>query len=192
MTTGDERRFDWGSGWAAAGGLLATLILLGMVFLVAMSNRAREEALTSERHAYDVNLLTRGVDATLVRAEAALGTFVLDEDAKTTGNIYYSQWRLGGEQIFQLDRLVARDPKQSKRVDQLETLYNAAASSSQPPRGPFQPSAERSRSIFIIRRRSRPLALRSRRNSTKSPNPNAPRCRCGFRRPSYSPPRPTA
>jgi len=125
MTTGDERRFDWGSGWAAAGGLLATLILLGMVFLVSMSNRARDEALTSERHAYEVNLLTRGVEVTLVRAEAALGTFVLDEDARTTGNIYYSQWRLAGEQIFQLEKLVARDARQSKRVDELEKLYNA-------------------------------------------------------------------
>ncbi len=123
MTAGQELEFDWRRGGAAAAGLLATLILLGMVFLVAMSNRARDAALESERHAYDVNLLTRSVDATLVRSEAALGTFVLDEDERGTGNLFTSQWRLAGEQIRQLDGLVAGDAEQSRRVDQLERLY---------------------------------------------------------------------
>ena len=123
MTAGEEPTFDWGRGWAALGALFATLILIGMVVLVAMSNKARDEALESERHAYDVNLLARNVDATLQRSQNALGTFVLDEKAATSGNIYYSQWRLAGEQISQLDRLVAKDPAQSRRVDQLEALY---------------------------------------------------------------------
>ena len=125
MTTGEDQPFDWRRGGAAAGALLATLILLSMVVLVAMSNRARDNALESERHAYDVNLLARDVDATLVRSEAALGIFVLDESERTTGNIYYSQWRLAGEQIYQLDKLVATDAEQSKRVDDLERLYLA-------------------------------------------------------------------
>jgi signal transduction histidine kinase/ActR/RegA family two-component response regulator len=123
MTSGDDTRFDWGRGWAAAGALVAALILITMVVLVAVSNQARDAALDTERHAYDVNLLTRNVDATLLRSQSALGTFVLDEQARTSGNIYYSQWRLAGEQIYQLDRLVARDPAQSHRVDQLEELY---------------------------------------------------------------------
>ncbi len=123
MMSGEERTFDWGRGWAAAGAFLATLILLGMVVLVAMSNKARDAALESERHAYDVNLLTRNVDATLQRSQNALGTFVLDEKSATSGNIYYSQWRLAGEQINQLDKLVANDRQQSRRVDQLEYLY---------------------------------------------------------------------
>ena len=125
MTAQEDRSFDWGRGWAAAGGLLATLILLTMVVLVAMSNKARDAALTSERHAYDINLVTRGVDASLTRAEAALGRFVLDESVDTTGNIYYSQWRLAGEQITQLDQLVSNDREQSHRVDELEALYTA-------------------------------------------------------------------
>ncbi|MCA1653536.1 MAG: ATP-binding protein [Sphingomicrobium sp.] len=123
MTPTEELQFDWRRGGAAAAGLIATLILLGMVFLVAVSNHARDSALESERHAYDVNLLTRSVDATLVRAEAALGNYVLDEDERVTGNIYYSQWRLAGEEINQLDRLVASDPEQSRRVDDLEKIY---------------------------------------------------------------------
>ncbi len=123
MTSGDDNRFDWGRGWAAAGALVAALILITMVVLVAISNQARDAALETERHAYDVNLLTRNVDATLLRSQSALGTFVLDEQTRTSGNIYYSQWRLAGEQIAQLDRLVTHDDAQSRRVDQLEKLY---------------------------------------------------------------------
>ena len=90
---GDELQFDWRRGGAAAGALVATLILLAMVFLVAISNNARDEALEGERRAYDVTLLTRTVDASIARSEAALGRFVLDEDERGSGSIYYSQWR---------------------------------------------------------------------------------------------------
>ena len=94
-----------------------------MVVLVAMSNQARDRALAGERHAYDVNLLTRAVDASIARAEAGLGRFVLDENVETSGNIYYSQWRLAGQQINQLERLVRSDPQQRKRVQDLYQLY---------------------------------------------------------------------
>ena len=119
----DEDSFTWRGVGTASGALLAALVLLAMVFLVAMSSRARDEAVASERHAYDVTLLTRTLDASIARAEAALGRFVLDEQAETSGNIYYSQWRLAGQQIKQLDRLVAADAAQNARVDQLEQLY---------------------------------------------------------------------
>ena len=121
--SGDDLQFDWRRGGAAAGALLATLILLAMVVLVAMSNQARDRALEGERHAYDVNLLTRAVDASISRAEAGLGRFVLDEKVETSGNIYYSQWRLAGQQIRQLERLVRSDPEQRKRVLELMQLY---------------------------------------------------------------------
>ncbi len=119
----DENRFDWRRGGAAAGALVATLILLAMVVLVAFSNQARDDALEAERRAYDVTLLTRSVDASIARAEAALGRFVLDEKVPTSGNIYYSEWRLAGYQIGRLTRLVGKGPEQGRRVDELEQLY---------------------------------------------------------------------
>ncbi len=120
---GEDLQFDWRRGGAAAGALIATLILLAMVVLVAISNQARDRALEGERHAYDVSLLTRSVDASIARAEAALGRFVLDEDEKRSGNLYYSQWRLAEQQIAQLERLVRNDPRQRARVAELKELF---------------------------------------------------------------------
>ena len=120
---GEELHFDWRRGGAAAGGLIATLVLLAMVVLVALSNDARERALEAERRAYNVALVVRSVDASMSRAEAALGRFVLDEEVRTSGNIYYSQWRLAGHQISQLERLVRSSPEQRKRVQELARLY---------------------------------------------------------------------
>src|ERR671916_2001850 len=99
-------RFDWRRGGGAAAGLLAALVLLGMVFLVKFANDAREQALSAERHAYDVALVVRNVSANVSRAEAALARFVLDEDVKTSGNIYASNWQLAGYQIDQLRNLM--------------------------------------------------------------------------------------
>ncbi len=122
---GEENGFDWRRGGAAAGALVATLILLTMVLLVAMSNNARDAALERERHAYDVTLLVRTVDASIARSEAALGRFVLDEQVDSSGSIYANEWRMAGYQINQLARLVRRDPDQSARVAELRTVFRA-------------------------------------------------------------------
>jgi len=47
MRAGDEVRFDWRRGGAAAAGLVAALVLVVMVFLVAFANDARERALSA-------------------------------------------------------------------------------------------------------------------------------------------------
>jgi signal transduction histidine kinase/ActR/RegA family two-component response regulator len=120
---GDEIRFDWRRGGAAAGALVAVLLLLGLVYLVAASNQERDRALTLERSAYDVTLLTRSVDASIARSEAALGRFVLDE-RPNSGNIYYANWQLAGRQINQLARLVRDNPEQRQRIAELRELYN--------------------------------------------------------------------
>jgi signal transduction histidine kinase/ActR/RegA family two-component response regulator len=95
-----------------------------MVFLVKFANDAREQALSSERRAYDVALVVRNVSSNVSRAEAALARFVLDENVKTSGNIYSSAWQLGGYQIGRLKALEKTNPEQSRRVAELEQLYN--------------------------------------------------------------------
>jgi signal transduction histidine kinase/CheY-like chemotaxis protein len=120
---GEELRFDWRRGGAAAAGLVAALVLLAMVVLVAVSNEARERALGAERHAYDVALVVRNVSSAVSRSEAALARFVLDEDQKTSGNVYASNWQTAGYQINQLERLVRGNPEQQRRVYDLKQLY---------------------------------------------------------------------
>ena len=119
----DEIRFDWRRGGAAAAGLVAALILVGMVFLVKFANDAREQALDAERHSYEVALVVRNVSANVARSEAALARFVLDENEKTSGNIYASDWQLAGYQIDKLDELLRGSPDQLKRVSELKGLY---------------------------------------------------------------------
>src|SRR3954470_13709352 len=126
MRVGDEEeiRFDWRRGGAAAAGLVASLILVAMVFMVKFANDARERALSAERHTYEVALVVRNVSAKVAGAEAALARFVLDEDVKTSGNIYASDWQLAGYQINQLKLLEQGSPAQRIRVAQFQQLYD--------------------------------------------------------------------
>jgi signal transduction histidine kinase/ActR/RegA family two-component response regulator len=107
---------------ASAGAVVATLLLVVLMVMVTSSNRARDAAIASERHSYDVMLLTRSVDASIARSEAALGRYVLDEE-QTTGSLYYAEWRLAEQQIGQLRRLVRATPGQLARVGELRRLY---------------------------------------------------------------------
>jgi CHASE3 domain sensor protein len=123
MDDGEDVRFDWRRGGAAAAGLVAALVLVVMVFAVKFANDAREQALASERKAYEVALVVRNVSANVARAEAALARFVLDEDPKRSGNVYASAWRDAGYQIDQLEALERNNPEQLKRVAVVERLY---------------------------------------------------------------------
>jgi signal transduction histidine kinase/ActR/RegA family two-component response regulator len=128
MGDGEDVRFDWRRGGAAAAGLVAALVLLVMVFLVKVANDAREQALAAERQANEVALVVRNVSANVSRAEAALARFVLDEKVETSGNIYSSDWQLAGYQIDRLKAMERTSPEQRRRVDDLERLYDKRGS----------------------------------------------------------------
>src|SRR5438309_5716730 len=117
-------RFDWRRGGAAAAGLVMALVLVVMVFAVKFANDDRERALDAERQSNQVALVVRNVSANVSRAEAALARFVLDEDVKTSGNVYSSDWRLAGFQIRQLSDLMRNSPEQLRRVADLRRLYD--------------------------------------------------------------------
>ena len=125
MDLGDRvSGFDWRRTGAAAFALVASIVLGMLVFAVIKSSDGRDRAILDERHSYDVTLMTRSIDASIARAEAALGRFVVDEDSKTSGSIYYNEWRLAGAQIAELDRQVRADAvEQQERIDTLQRLY---------------------------------------------------------------------
>ena len=123
LGTAQARSSGWGRGaLASAGAVVATLLLIALMVMVTGSNRTREQAIVSERHSYDVMLLTRSADGSIARAEAALGRYVLDE-AQPTGTVYYNEWRLAERQIGQLERMVRTDSAQFGRVKELRRLY---------------------------------------------------------------------
>jgi signal transduction histidine kinase/ActR/RegA family two-component response regulator len=115
----------WRGVLASAGAVLAALLLVALMLMVTSSNQVRDEALASERHSYDVMLLTRTVDGTIARAEAALGRYVLDEDVKTSGSIYGTEWRQAQQLIAELRRQVRSNPEQLARVEALEKLFES-------------------------------------------------------------------
>jgi hypothetical protein len=92
----------WRRGWASVGAVLATIALVGLIVMVTLTNQARDRALDWERHTYDVMLLTRTVDASVARSEAALGRYV-----------------------DQLRKLVHNDAKQAARVADLTRSFEA-------------------------------------------------------------------
>jgi signal transduction histidine kinase/ActR/RegA family two-component response regulator len=114
---------SWRRGWASAGAIIATVLLIALVAMVTLSNQQRDDALGWERRAYAVTFLTRTLDATMARSEAALGRYVVDENLKT-GSLYYAEWRTAGRQMAHLQRLIRDDPEQSKRMKELRRLYD--------------------------------------------------------------------
>ncbi len=123
LTGGEEvGHASWRAVWISALALLSTLALIGLIVMITLTNRARDEALGWERRTYEVMVLTRTIDATIARAEAALGRYVLDEN-DLTGTGYVNEWRFAGAQIAQMQRLVRTDPDQRARADRLLGLY---------------------------------------------------------------------
>src|SRR6478609_4289898 len=124
MDDGEDVRFDWRRGGAAAAGLVAALVLVIMVFAVKFANDARERALVAERQANQVALLVRNVSANVSKADAALARFTLDEDVEHSGNVYSSAWQLAGFQIDQLKGLERNNPQQLRRIAEAQSLYH--------------------------------------------------------------------
>src|SRR5436190_287316 len=112
----------WRALWISAGALAATLALIVLILSITWSNRARDEAIGWERRSAEITLLTRTIDATIARSEAALGRYVLDEKP-VTFTAYYNEWRTAGWQIRQLTRLAREDPDQLSRAVELRALY---------------------------------------------------------------------
>ena len=113
---------SWRALWVSAGALLATLALIGLILMITGSNRARDAAIGWERRSAEITILTRNIDATIARSEAALGRYVLDW-RRPTATAYYNEWRSAGWQIGQLERLTRDDPGQALNVHNLRTLY---------------------------------------------------------------------
>jgi signal transduction histidine kinase/ActR/RegA family two-component response regulator len=111
---------------AAILALAALGLLVAVVTMVARSNAARDQALVREQRSYDIMVLTRSLDASLARAEASLGRYVVSGDRRT-GTIYYDEWRRASSQLRQLEKLTEGQADQTPLVRRLDGLCDARA-----------------------------------------------------------------
>jgi signal transduction histidine kinase/CheY-like chemotaxis protein len=119
-----EEGRHWGLTVALFGAAAASALLV-FVLIVSVGRTAvwRDSTLAQERRSYEVLLTTRSVEASMGKAEAALGRYAISAD-RTMGSIYYDQWVLAGSQITRLERLVAADREAAALVDRLANLYS--------------------------------------------------------------------
>jgi signal transduction histidine kinase/CheY-like chemotaxis protein len=109
---------------ATAVACLAALLLIAVVAMVARSNSQRDQALVREQHSYDIIVLTGGLDASLARAEAALGHYVINSDRRT-GTIFNDEWVRAEGQLRKLGQITADQPEQAALVRHLGVLFTA-------------------------------------------------------------------
>ena len=199
MDDGEDVRFDWRRGGAAAAGLVAALVLVAMVFLVKFANDAREQALTAERQAYRRRPGRPQRQRQHRRAPKPRSRrFVLDENVDPSGNIYASDWQLAGYQIGQLKRLDAQQPGAAAPRRRAEALYNKRGerTCSSPPAQRWRSRAIRASAISMPRRAMsrtpeyRPAARRQARGD--HPRRAAGAAPRASSKASSSPPRPTS
>ncbi len=108
---------------------VAAALLVVLIILVQSSNAKRDAALARKQHSYDVIILAEQVEASLARAEASLGRFVIDGDRRT-GTLYYDEWRHAGTLIDDLASLVSDDPAQTKRPSEASARASDASTCS--------------------------------------------------------------
>ena len=106
---------------SAAATVLA-LIIGALVYLVAATNDERDAAAERERTSFEVIMLTRNIERSIARSEAALGRFVINSD-RALGTVYRDEWRAAGRQVSHLGQMVRDDQSEAARIETLETHF---------------------------------------------------------------------
>lgn len=102
--------------------LLGAAVLAAVVITLGEATRQRDRALAAQGHSYEVMILTRTLSATIARAEASLGRYVISADQQL-GAAYSADWSLAGNQIDRLSQVTADSPDQRVRIQALRAAY---------------------------------------------------------------------
>ncbi|MEY4270319.1 MAG: hypothetical protein RLZZ58_1535 [Pseudomonadota bacterium] len=123
----DDDRIDreptanlWAPGLAA---LLLAGLVVALIFQLGQASRARDAALVAQGRSYEIIYLAKSLDASINRAEAALGRFAVGIENKDDGRVFQSEWRRAGATITALERRVRRDPAQMARLTKLKLNF---------------------------------------------------------------------
>ena len=103
--------------------ILGAVVLAGLVLTLGDANQQRDRALRLQTQSSQVTFLARTLSATIARAEATLGRYVISGD-KQLGVSFSDNWRSAGDQIDQLDRLTRGNAQsQRDRITALRAAY---------------------------------------------------------------------
>ena len=102
--------------------IAGAVVLALLVVTLAEVNGQRDRALASQRHSYDVMILSRTVQGTIAHAEASLGRYVISGDQQL-GQIYYEDWRRAKQAIGRLAKLVRDNDVQLTHVAILQEAF---------------------------------------------------------------------
>ncbi len=104
-----------------------TGVVAALVLLLARANADYDRSLGWQTQSLEVISQTRSLDASLARAEAALGRFAVGLQ-KEDGRVFQQQWGLARQYLTQLQRNVRDNPAQTKLVAQLTEEANRRGS----------------------------------------------------------------
>ena len=103
---------------------LGATVLIALVLTLGEATRQRDRALAAQSRSYDVMVLARTLSATIARAEASLGRYVISAD-RELGAAYAADWSLAGQQIERLEQASRDNAEQQPRIDALREAYRA-------------------------------------------------------------------
>ena len=110
--------------WLTIGvGAILTGVVAALVLLLMRANDNYDRSLGWQAHSLEVISQTRSLDASLARAEAALGRFAVGLQ-KEDGRVFQQQWGVARQYLTLLTRNVRDNPAQAELVAKLTTEFN--------------------------------------------------------------------
>ncbi|MCH4892061.1 response regulator [Sphingomonas sp. SFZ2018-12] len=121
---GEQLKSGWRTVLLVVIGILGILVIAGFAFTLTQSNRARDRALGLQSGSYELMIRARSLSASVARAEAALGRYVISGD-NTLGVIYNDAWRDASFQLDRFAREAGRNPAQRQVIRDLRSAFIA-------------------------------------------------------------------
>ncbi|UNU43790.1 response regulator [Sphingopyxis sp. YF1] len=120
----NESRRDRVRFWLTVGvGVILTSIVVALVTLLVRTNDNYDRSLAWQAHSLEIISQTRSLDASIARAEAALGRFAVGLQ-KEDGRVFQQQWGIAQQYLRLLTRNVRDNPKQAALVADLTKEFN--------------------------------------------------------------------
>ncbi len=110
--------------WLTVGvGAILAGVVAALVLLLMRANDNYDRSLGWQAHSLEVISQTRSLDASLARAEAALGRFAVGLQ-KEDGRVFQQQWGVARQYLTLLTRNVRDNPEQAELVAKLTTEFD--------------------------------------------------------------------